>query len=466
VKQVLVLAAIGAYLVSSVFPSVFIFWLISILCIVIIANYFLSVKRFVQILGSVFLGLGAVMLIQGDVAWQNYFLSFGGMLNLLSLFALLPLIAIPIELGQYAIGVQNMIQKRVNSSGFLYMITSFLSFVLSSFMNLATLPMMYHSIRPSINLFPIKEKERFMSRAITHGFSMPLIWTPVAPIVGIIIEMTGVSWNSILPILIPISLAGLALDWFMGVRTATKRKNEEGFPTPDEWTKSRTEVAVSMEASNQQVKGSNLIHIVAAILLFNGLVTVIEMNTTYGFLFLVTMIVIPFSLLWSLFLGKGRDFIAKSRQTLPAHLIKMREQFFIFLCAGFFISAIQVSGASDVISMYIIDFKNMIGAAFFILLIPLFPLGLAFTGLHPAVGLALLAESVDPKLLGISSEIVAIAMLTGAATAFLMGPYNATIGIMSAIVKESPYRVSNWNAPFTLAYLAMIMVVLIVLLLL
>jgi hypothetical protein len=44
-----------------------------------------------------------------------------------------------------------------------------------------------------------------------------------------------------------------------------------------------------------------------------------------------------------------------------------------------------------------------------------------------------------------------------------MGPYNATAGMMSNLIGKSSYKVSNWNAPFTAAYLLMSMILLLVL---
>lgn len=462
-KPALLLLAIVLYLISSVFAADFIVPLISIFCILIIAAHFREVKQLVKILAFLFLSVGVMMLIKSGASWDSYLFGFGKMLNLLSLFVLLPLVALPIELGHYAIGVQRLIQQRINRSGTLYIMTSSLSYMLSSFMNLATLPMMYYTIRPSVNLFPIKHKERFMSRAITHGFSMPVIWTPMAPIVGIVVEMTRVSWTSILPILIAVSIFGLILDWISGVWAATKHQRQEGYPTNEQAEKSRLEVAASLEEKNRHFYSRSPLHIILAILLFNGFIMVIERHSSFDFLLLVTLIVVPFSLLWSVLLGKGKDFLIQSRQVLPAQLQKMKDQFVLFLSAGFFLTAIQTSGAAHSINLWITDLIQLTGSFIFVLLIPLIPLALAFTGLHPAVGLALVAESLNPQLLGISPQILAIAMLTGASTAFMMGPYNATIGMMSNIIGESPHRVSNWNAKFTTVYLLMVMLVLVVL---
>jgi hypothetical protein len=147
---------------------------------------------------------------------------------------------------------------------------------------------------------------------------------------------------------------------------------------------------------------------------------------------------------------------------LQKHLLGMKEQFFIFLSAGFMISAIQVTGTGHSINLGLIVLKDFVGSDLFLLFIPLIPFALAFIGIHPAVGLALVAEALNPKALGISVEATAIAMLVGATMAFLMGPYNATSNMMASLTRKSSYQVSNWNAPFTILYLLMSILLLLI----
>ncbi|MEX2416383.1 MAG: hypothetical protein WD424_09585 [Paenibacillaceae bacterium] len=462
-RATLFLIAIVAYLCSAAYPSRFMDWVVSILCILVVIVVINSVKRFVQVLGTVFLVIGITLLVGYGAPWTKFVLGFGPMLNILSLFALITLLALPIELGQYAIRVQMMIRSKVNYPGILYSLTSFLSYILSSFMNLATLPMIYHLIRPSLDSYPIEHKERFMSRAITHGHSLTAVWTPAAPIVGIIIEMTGVRWSSIIVILIPFSLLGLLLDWSMGMWRTNRRQQRIGLAVIEEMSAAREESLGLVIENLKKVKSNHPIQIFVAILVFNGAIFVLEKNTDFSFLLLVSLTVIPFAFIWSIMLGKGKAFIVSARKVLPEHLLKMKDLFFVFLSAGFMISAIQSTEAGHVINEGILAVRNWVGTDVFLLLIPLIPLGLAFLGLHPAVGLALAAESLNPAALGISVELTAIAMLTGAVSAFMMGPYNATAGLMSTLVGESPYRVSKWNAPFTIAYLIMVMVLLTIL---
>ncbi|EXX87163.1 hypothetical protein CH50_05805, partial [Paenibacillus darwinianus] len=227
-KQALYLAAIAAYLGSVVYPSDALDWTVSAVSFLIVVIVFLSAGKFVRTIGGLFLAVGFSLLAADKASAPEMLRSFGYMMNVLSLFALIPLIALPIELGRYAVRVQAMVRRQVRHSGMLYALTSFLAYVFCSFMNLGALPMVHQTIRPSLDAFPIRERDRFISRAITHGYSMPVIWTPVSPILGIVVEMTGVRWSALLPIVIPLSLFGLALDWTIAVWVAGRTRKQAG----------------------------------------------------------------------------------------------------------------------------------------------------------------------------------------------------------------------------------------------
>ncbi|MBY6050136.1 hypothetical protein [Cytobacillus firmus] len=448
--RVLFLTVIALYLLSTLLPQWNIDSLLSILCFFIVVLTFRLTKKFVQILGGVFLTLGAFLLWTSSSEWQQYIFAFGPMLDLLTMFTLIPILGIPVKLGRYGEGIQAIIQKRVKTSGHLYMMTSGISYFFSIFMNLATLPMTYYSIRPALGSFPVRNKERFMSRAISRGFAMPLIWAPVTPIVGIVITMTGVSWGSILPYVIPLSILGLAMDWFIGSRQSQPMK------LPHSTDESVHETAAALEVTNDSRPG-RVFQILVAIAIFNVLVSFAETQVSLPFLILVSLIVIPFAFSWSLFLRKGKEFGHQLSDHFNSFAMSMKDQFFIFLSTGFFISAINISKANEILFDWIAAFISVAGVEIFLIILPLIPLGLAFLGLHPAVSLALMIEGVNPEAIGISPHILTVAMLSGAVSAFLVGPYNATLGLMSNIIKVDSYKVSSWNLPFAAVYVACVM---------
>src|SRR5437763_16840873 len=104
--------------------------------------------------------LGLLLLWTSGAPWHQYMLSFGPMLDLLTMFTLVPILGIPIKLGGYSGGIQTIIQNKVRTSGQLYMITSGFSYFFSIFMNLATLPMTYYSISRALNVIHLQSKER------------------------------------------------------------------------------------------------------------------------------------------------------------------------------------------------------------------------------------------------------------------------------------------------------------------
>ncbi|MEK3854868.1 hypothetical protein [Cytobacillus sp. FSL H8-0458] len=448
--RVLFLTVIALYLLSTLLPRWNIDSLLSILCFIIVVLTFRLTKKFVQILGGVFLTFGAVLLWTSNSEWQLYIFAFGPMLDLLTMFTLIPILGIPVKLGRYGEGIQAIIQKRIKTSGHLYMMTSGISYFFSIFMNLATLPMTYYSIRPALGSFPVRNKERFMSRAISRGFAMPLIWAPVTPIVGIVITMTGVSWGSILPYVIPLSILGLAMDWFIGSRQSQPMK------LPHSAEESVHETAAALEVTNEGRPG-RVFQILVAIAIFNVLVSFAETQVSLPFLILVSLIVIPFAFSWSLFLRKGKEFGRQLSDHFNSFAMSMKDQFFIFLSTGFFISAINISKTNEILFDWIAAFISVAGVEIFLIILPLIPLGLAFLGLHPAVSLALMIEGVNPEAIGISPHILTVAMLSGAVSAFLVGPYNATLGLMSNIIKVDSYKVSSWNLPFAAVYVACVM---------
>jgi len=453
--RIIFMSAIILYLFNQLFPNSILEIMMSVAALLAVIISIKYVGKGVLLLGLLFLGFGTYLMIQSRAQFFEYVFAFGPMLNLLTLFALIPILALPIRLGKYADDVELVIKKKVKTPNQLYMVSSGVSYFLSSFMNLASLPMAYYSIRPSLKNFQIQHKDRFMTRSITRGFGMPVLWTPVTPIVGIVIEMTGVNYGSMIQLLIPLSIAGLLMDWMM-VTFYTRRK---GIAATDEITRAEQEMAATVErdGKNSIVR---LSHILLAILLLNLVIIVIEQFRELSFILLISLLVIPFSFAWSLILGKIKEYVVGLKNHFKNHLPKMKDQFFLFLSAGFFISAINMSGMNHTINAIVSEVVSVAGVQLFLVILAFIPLLFAFAGLHPAVTFVLIVEALDPAVLGIPSFLLALAMIGSAVPAFLMGPYNATIGVMSNIIDRDPFKISNWNIPFCAMYLGLLIVAL------
>lgn len=109
----LFLTVIILYLISTLFPLINIGWLLSGMCVTIVIMTIRNVKKLVRVLGSFFLLLGIGLLAYSNADWQYYILSFGPMLDLLTLFTLVPILGIPIKIGDYNESLKVIIQKKV-----------------------------------------------------------------------------------------------------------------------------------------------------------------------------------------------------------------------------------------------------------------------------------------------------------------------------------------------------------------
>ncbi|WP_380026126.1 hypothetical protein [Effusibacillus consociatus] len=376
------------------------------------------------------------------------------MLNLLTLFTMIPFLALPITLGGYGSAVEHVLHHRVNTPQQLYRTISGLAFFLSSFLNLATLPMMYYSVKDTVAQFGIRDVKRFTSLGIIHGYALPILWTPVAPIVGIVMDLTKVNWLQMFPLLFGISVCGLVLDWILNSRIDPEKAIVQ------------RELAAAVESSfNREVHASKrkLVQIAFSITLFITLIILLEWLFPFGLVITVALTSFPYAALWAILLRQSRGFMQGVRNHISQQIPKMAEQFAIFLSAGFFVKALQLSGYSEIINRLVLQIEHSIGVELFLILLPLFPLFLAYLGMHPVVAITLLAQSLNPAALAVSAEGLTIALLGGAVATFIMGPFNATLGIMSSITKESAYRISVWSWPFTICFLSMLLLILLIL---
>lgn len=450
--RILYLITMGSYILATIFPHFSLLkYTVSFFCMLTVLMSLKNVRGLALIFGSLFLISGTWMLIAGHAALSAYVTSFGEMIQLVTLFAIIPVLSLPIQYGHYADEVSSIIHRKIKKESQLYALTSVVSYFFSSFMNLAALPLTYHSIAPSVSSYPITNQKRYLNRAITHGYAMPLLWSPITPIVGTVLYLTGTVYIQVLPFLLILSVVGLLLDW--GIASHFMRMLLMRIAG----RKMRKETAAAQPYKNDRpVHSGKLLHIFIAVILLNALIVLLDHVFPVSFLFLVSLIVIPFAYFWCLLIGQAQPFFSGVRQHFQFYIPKMQNQFFIFLTAGFFITALQVSHIDIFVTRWVDGLIQFSGFRVFIILLPLIPFALAFIGLHPAVGLALISEALQSQLLQQSPIVVTIAMLGGAIPAFLMGPYNATLGMMASLLDEKPFTLSNWNFAFTCSYLILL----------
>lgn len=444
-KSFLYTLAISLFLFHQMVPLPTIGIVLSVVSILVIVVSLGSSDGFTKIMSVLFLAFGTWLVIRKGIDWLSYVALYGEMLYLLSLFAIVPLLSIPIRAGGYRDAFEQLFQRKVTSISQLYRVVTSISYLLGSFLNMAAIPIVHSSIQSAVEAWPIGKPKRFLAGGIIQGYSLPIMWTPLSGVVGVVLYVLKVRWLYIFPVLFFISIVALVFNWIVFSLMESRGQNRIG----------REESAAAEEnpASDQNHRiRTMLLQVLLTILLFLSMIVSVDALFSIGLVVSVILLTVPFAWVWCLFLKKGRAFWAETKQHFTEKIAGMKESFAIFLSAGFFVQALHYSGSDHFVNHLFVQLKDLVGTRLFLFFIPYMTLLLSFIGLHPIVVVNLLAQSLKTEVLGITPERMAVAFLGGAVMTFYMGPFSGTLGLMSSMIGEAPMRIASWSFVYAIGF--------------
>lgn len=415
---------------------------LSLLSIIAIA---LSVQRAAMLARCIalgFVGGGSLLLWQAGLGLGDWLRAFGDMAYLLALFAALPVLAEPIRLGGYSQAIQALLQRRVHGLAGLNCLTTLMAYLCGSVLSLAAIPIMMACLQPVVERYPLDNRQRFMTGASISGYVLPLFWTPVSGVVGMVLHTLRLDWAALFPRLFMLSAGCLLLNWLIFRLMDMEARRPAA----------RAPLLARSDLQPGPLPWRGLAGMLLGIALLVASFVLIEYQLRVGLVTVVTLAALPGAFLWCMAIGRGRRFIVEGGRAALARIPRMADQFAVFLAAGFFAAAIKLSGADASVNQLFMQLSDAVGAQALALLIPAMTLAASFLGLHPLVAIALLAESLRPELLGLSSAQLALALIGGSVLTFMLGPFSGTLGLTQAISGVSAFRLCAWNAPYAFGY--------------
>lgn len=444
-KSLLYTLAVILFLFFQIIPLQPLGFILSIVSILSIAASLRSCSVFTRMMSILFLVVGTCLVVSKGIDLKSYLKLYGDMLYLLSLFAIVPLLSIPIQVGEYRKVFEQLFQIKVKSISQLYCVVTSLSYFLGSFLNMAAIPIVHSSIKSSVEDWPIMNPKRFLASSIIQGYSLPIMWTPLSGVVGVVLYVLDVRWIYIFPILFLISFVTLIFNWVIFSLLERRGLSSIG----------QKEAVATKESSmfhNNYFIHIKLLQIFLSILLLLILIVSIDALFSLGLIVSVAVLTVPFSWIWCVLLRKGRTFWLEVKHHFTRKVAEMNELFAIFLSAGFFVQSLHYSGSDGFVNHLFVQFKELVGAHLFLILIPYITLLLAYIGMHPIVVVNLLAQSLKPSVLGFTPEQMVIAFLGGAVMTFYMGPFSGTLGLMSSMINVAPLHIARWSLMYTIGF--------------
>lgn len=386
------------------------------------------------------------MLYSADANWEVYITAHGATLYLLAYFALVPALSVPVRLGGYGTTFNVLLRTRVGrSTSKLNCLSTLLAYLCSAFVGMAAIPIMMASLSSALEDYPLRNEARFMSVSATYGYVMPLLWTPVSGVVGIVLHSLGLEWAPMFAALFLISVGGLIINWLIFYFLEGRRdKACDVFQDND----------VSESPVHYPIK--HLLQMVLGIVLLTGIMATLDVFLDLGLILIASFIAIPFALTWCAFMGEFKRGSRGISQQILARLPNMTDLFVVFLSAGFFIEAMEIADYSQQANDAFLFVRDSIGTKLLLLSLPLLAIISAFLGVHPLVAIVLLGESLQPDVLGISAQLLAVYLIGSTAITYMLGPFSGTLGLVQSITNIPTYRLAFWNAPYAFGYFILI----------
>ncbi|WP_052410201.1 hypothetical protein [Paenibacillus durus] len=404
-----------------------------VLVILCLAVSLPSARMMFRVISLLFLaaGIGCVLWSGGGITLLLENMSSNVML--FSLLYALPFINRVIVVGGYGRQLSRWVNARSSNMGHLFARSAIVSYVLSLFLFLASIPLVYFVLDKHFHNMNSGVKKRFMSMSILRSFGAIGLWSPVEPIVAMASLLTGAAYFQLLPAMLGISLFLLAASAVLGYFRFRSIPLKEEPAAPD-----------------------RLPDISKFFSLFAGLTLLIA--SAYGlqsllklsFFEAMTLVIIPFSYLWAAALRRLGRFAAASRAQWKPSLSGLPNLLVLFLSFGFFNKAVAATPLLVRVADSIQGIAHTPALLFLFILAVCLPLPIL--GVHPYVIMGLFGVVLQPIMDEINPVAVAVVLITSCAASAVMGTYNTTVTIMSGLIHVNPYRITWWNAGFGLLF--------------
>ncbi|WP_124220571.1 hypothetical protein [Aquisalibacillus elongatus] len=390
-------------------------------------------NRIYQVIGLAFLGISTIMIFLYDIPFSEIPIYFTSMGLLIALLYIIPFINHYMIVGGYDQSLFKLLQTNTPNLGKFYIKSYLTSYVLTIFIFISTIPLVYQLIKSKTANFSDHITLQFATRGILRPFAAANTWSPIEVYIALVVAYTGSSYLVLMPILLGFSLTMLLIDTTLGYFKFKSYKLEEANP----------------DSTNDR-STRHFLSLAAFLALFIAVAASIHLITGLEFFDSIILIIIPYTMLWALITKKFRTFIRYNQKVWGEHIFTMQNFMMLLLPVGVF---------NEVVSDTPIFIQAMESFAWLentplllFIFIQLSSMFLAFVGFHPLVTLSLQGLFVTPFLDTISPVSISIVMIISVIANDMTGTFNIPITMLNQYFKRNPYQLTLWNIGYALTF--------------
>jgi len=414
------------YVFSRLFPNPVLVLGVEIMALLTLVETLFLARGITRIISFVLLGLGAGMLYLSNASVLTWLNGFGQNAGLITLFVLVPQLAIPLRCRRYMHAVADFYRTKINNNNRMYLYSMLLTHFFGVILSVGSVAIVYNLVKEKIDA----DNQPVVLKAINRGFAACIMWSPYFAAMALVLSKIEVSWASVAMINIPLAVIALAGGFLLDFRPQKNNK---------------VNIGVNLKPENRKILNTMILTGLGLTLSM----FVMEWITGISMVLIVCLAATIFPFLWSFLPGNKVVYRQGLRNYFWNNLPLLRGEVVLFLSAGFFASAI----ANSDFSTYILTLFEAIsghGQMVTELAILGIVVVLAVVGIHPVVSVSVLAGSLTPALVGLSPATLAATFLMSWAVANITSPFTAVNMMLGGLSGRSLIDISlRWNLLYT-----------------
>ena len=266
--------------------------------------------------------------------------------------------------------------------------------------------------------------------AINRGFAGCIMWSPYFAAMALVLGRYELSWGGIVRVNLPLAIVALG----GGFVVDCLRLPSGGFV-----------VEGKLSAGSRRI----LLSMIGFGLLLTVVMLFIEAWVGLSMILIVSMMAVVVPAAWSFFPGNRDVYVRGVRQYFQQTLPLLRGEVVLFLCAGFFAAAVAQSEVGQYINVFLRQ-VNLYGQFVTVLMFIGVIVLLAVIGVHPVISVSVLTGIVRPGDLGMTTEGLAVTMLSSWAIANVSSPFTAVNMMLAGLSgKSSVLTGLRWNIKYS-----------------
>lgn len=417
----------------------------SAICFILLACAFFNITSSSRILSLILIGTGTYIFITNDVSFTTVLASFGHNMNVLTLFLLVPLFGLMMSEGGYLKALKEYVAHHKQLVTRPYHLSNVLTAIMGMFLNLGTVPIVYHMAKESFSSFHrIK-----MTLVIQRAFGFCAFWSPYFVSVGLVISLLNVNWSELVWPGLTCGLVYLliAIPFNRWLRFDHDQLIGKSDQTPKE--------AADLDPAYRRKTGALFLWTAALFILSMTLDAMLPISM----LTIVSLLALVFPLVWAAVLRALPGYIKAAQSELSRSYMRLSNELTIFISAGFFGVAVSHTSLGVEISELILSLS--FGSLYILsLLVVLSTVILALVGIHPVIVLIGVGSSFQPELFGMEPTYMAVLLLIGWSLATQLSPFSGSVLMTASLTQTSPWLLTRKNLLFVLVHLLVLPLVL------